>query len=74
MQLEIAAFFVYGDIYKEKEQQGVALAYECNEQSTAELQKLSVSHTTVTYTIAKLYILFEMDNQNTENNVNVSST
>lgn len=44
--------------------------YECNEQSTAELQKLSVFHTTVTYATAKLHILFEMNNQNTENNVN----
>jgi len=44
--------------------------YECNEQSTAELQKLSVFHTTVTYATAKLHILFEMDNQNTENIVN----
>ena len=42
--------------------------YECNEQSTAELQKLSVFHTTVTYATAKLHILFEMDNQNTEKN------
>lgn len=44
--------------------------YECNEQSTAELQKFSVFHTTVTYATAKLHILFEMDNQNTENIVN----
>lgn len=44
--------------------------YECNEQSTAELQKLSAFHTTVTYATAKLHILFEMDNQNTENIVN----
>ena len=66
----MTAFFVYCDIYKEKEQHGVALTYECNEQSTAELQKLSVFHTTVTYATAKLHILFEMDNQNTENNVN----
>lgn len=44
--------------------------YECSEQSTAECQKLSVFHTTVTYATAKLHILFEMDNQNAENKVN----
>ena len=65
-----AFFFVYTDIYIKKEQHRVALTYECNEQSTAELQKLPVFHTTVTYATAKLHILFEMDNQNTENNVN----
>lgn len=53
----MTAFFVYYDIYKEKEQHGVALKYECNEQSTAELQKLSVFHTTVTYATQK-YIYY----------------
>ena len=70
----MTAFFVYCDIYKEKEQHGVALTYECNEQSTAELQKLSVFHTTVTYATAKIHILFEMDNQNTEHSGNNKPT
>ena len=67
----MAAFFcLYRYLYRKKEQHRVALTYECNEQSTAELQKLPVFHTTVTYATAKLHILFEMDNQNTENNIN----
>ena len=61
---------LYRYLYRKKEQHRVALTYECNEQSTAELQKFSIFHTTVTYATAKLHILFEMDNQNTENNVN----
>ena len=67
----MAAFFVDADIYKEKRATLMLLfTYECNEQSTAELQKFSVFHTTVTYATAKLHILFEMDNQNTTNKVN----
>ena len=33
--------------------------YECNEQSTAEIQKSSVFHTIVTYAFAKLHIILE---------------
>lgn len=45
-------------ILKKKEQLNAALTYECSEQSTADLQKLSVFHTTVTYATAKIRINF----------------